>query len=99
MKHVISGVNMENVTIQQSVTICMARFLKIFVAACQYKYILICGIKGYGKVNGNSSDSLISGSGIPLTYDSTIDSLNSLGISLNAIYTWLKLVEYNYAWH
>ena len=39
-----------------------------------------------------------SGGLIPLTQDSTTDSINFLGVTINLIETWLKYLEEKYIW-
>ena len=73
-------------------------FEYLFVTAYQDRYELMCGLNAYDKLHKTFSLSVSAGSGLPLPNDSTTDSLKYLGVIINFIYTWLKVLESNLAW-
>ena len=98
MKIYLVVVHEIHIIIQLFVKTYMGLYEYFFVTSLQDRYKLICGLHVYEKLNDKSTDAEIFGGGRSLLEDSTIDSIVSLCVSLNFIYTLLKALANNFAW-
>ena len=74
----------------------VSSFDDYFTTPQKDRYNLMCSIETYEKLHPTYNGDANSGGNRPLPYGSTLDTLKSLGDTLNFIDFWLQSFEANY---